>query len=406
LAGPLSHIRVLDLSRIVAGPWATQTLADLGADVIKIERPEVGDDTRTWGPPFLRNSQGDLTNNSGYFLSVNRGKRSVTVDLSSTQGQEIIRALAIKADIVIENFKVGTLKRFGLGPEDLRGLNPRLIYASISGFGQDGPRADQPAYDFMVQAMGGLMSVTGEAEGKPGAGPQKVGVPIVDLMTGMYVTVAVLAALEKRRESGRGDFIDIALLDVQVAFLANRAMNFLLTGDTPVRHGNAHPSIQPQDVYSCNDGFIAIACGNDGQFVRMVHALGRPELATDQRFRDNSKRLLYIKDLRGTLEHTFSRNTLEHWVSILEAAAIPCAPINSIPQCLSDKQVVHRGMVRKLSHDVNGDVSCVVSPIRFQENPLTCEVAPPTLGQHTTEILGELGLDHEEIETLRAFGVV
>ena len=288
MPGPLSHIKVLDLSRILAGPWAGQVLADLGADVIKVERPGAGDDTRSWGPPFLKDRDGAETKEAGYYLSVNRGKRSVTLSIDKPEGQRIVRALAARADIVLENYKVGTLARFGLGYEDLKAVNPKLIYCSVTGFGQTGPRRDQAAYDFMIQAMGGMMSVTGERDDKPGGGPQKVGIPIVDLMTGMYAAVAVLAALARREVSGAGEYIDIGMLDVQVATLANQAMNFLVSGKAPRRTGNAHPNIQPQDVFACRDGQIALAVGNDGQFAKLCEVLGQPVLAQDERFAKNA----------------------------------------------------------------------------------------------------------------------
>src|SRR5215467_7054624 len=291
MTGPLSHVRVLDLSRIMAGPWASQVLADLGADVIKVERPVFGDDTRAWGPPFLKDKSGADTRESGYYLSVNRGKRSIALDLDQAEGQKVARALAQRSDILIENFKIGTLRRFGLDYESLAAINPRLVYCSITGFGQTGPKREAPAYDFMVQAMGGLMSVTGEADDKPGGGPQKVGVPITDLMTGMYAAIAVLAALARRSETGRGDLIDIGMLDVQLAFLANQAMNYLVSGKTPRRSGNAHPNIQPQDVFGCRDGHLALAVGNDAQFEKFCAAVGHVEWAQDPRFRTNAERV-------------------------------------------------------------------------------------------------------------------
>jgi crotonobetainyl-CoA:carnitine CoA-transferase CaiB-like acyl-CoA transferase len=405
LPGPLSHIRVLDLSRIVAGPWASQILADLGADVIKVEKPGTGDDTRSWGPPFLEDHEGKSTDNSGYFLAVNRGKRSITIDMATPEGQQLIRELAAQSDVVLENFKVGTLTRFGLGPENLRTLNPRLVYVSISGFGQDGPRSSQPAYDFMVQAMGGLMSVTGEAEGNPGAGPQKVGVPIVDIMTGMYAAVAVLAALERRHETGRGDFIDLALLDVQVAFLANQAMNYLLSDKVPVRNGNKHPNIQPQDVFQCRDGYIALACGNDGQFRKLAQVLGKPSLSTDDRFTTNANRVRNYPAMREALSEIFAAKNVAETVQLLNAEGIPCGPINSIPQALNDPQIQHRQMVRDLDHPL-GAVPQVVSPMRFQESPLSFDIAPPLLGQHTHEILTNIGLRPDEIESLQTRRII
>ncbi len=285
MAGPLSHVRVLDLSRIMAGPWAGQILADLGADVVKVERPGAGDDTRGWGPPFLKDKSGRDTGDAGYFLAVNRGKRSIAVDLAATEGQRIVQALARRADIVLENFKAGALAKFGLGYDDLSAAHPGLIYCSITGFGQSGPRRDQAAYDFMIQGMSGLMSVTGEADGKPGAGPQKVGVPIVDIMTGMYAAIAVLAALARRERSGQGEHIDIGMLDVGISFLANQAMNYLISGSAPRRAGNAHPNIQPQDVFAARDGHLVLAVGNDDQFARFCDVLERPELAADERFK-------------------------------------------------------------------------------------------------------------------------
>ena len=297
MPGPLSHIKVLDLSRVMAGPWAGQLLADLGADVIKVERPVVGDDTRTWGPPFLPTTDGTQSRESGYYLSVNRGKRSLTINIDKPQGQEIVRVLAARSDILLENFKVGTLARYGLGYDDLKPVNPRLIYCSVSGFGQTGPKAQKLAYDFLIQAMGGLMSITGEADDRPGGGPQKVGIPILDLMTGMYTTVAVLAALAGREQSGEGDYIDVAMLDVQTAVLANQAMNYLMSGRTPRRQGNRHPNIMPQDVFRCRDGDVVIAVGNDGQFAKMCQAVGRPDVGSDPRFARNSDRVRHKDEL-------------------------------------------------------------------------------------------------------------
>src|SRR6478609_6681805 len=305
MAGPLSNVRVLDLSRIMAAPWSGQILADLGADVIKVERPVVGDDTRTWGPPFLKDTTGKPTKEAGYYLSVNRGKRSITLDLDKPHGQAVVRSLAARSDIVLENFKVGTLKRFGLDYESLKAVNPKIIYCSITGFGQTGPKRDAAAYDFMIQAMGGLMSVTGERDGMPGAGPQKVGVPIVDLMTGMYAAVGVLAALARRAETGNGDYIDLAMLDVQAAFLANQAMNWLASGNAPKRGGNRHPNIQPQDVFPCADGFFALAVGNDGQFGKLCACLDRQEWAADERFSTNPARVRHNPELTRLLSERF-----------------------------------------------------------------------------------------------------
>ena len=405
-SGPLAHIRVLDLSRIMAGPWASQILADLGADVIKIERPGVGDDTRSWGPPFLKDREGNPTRDSGYYLCVNRGKRSVTLNIAKPEGQAVVRRLVQESDILLENFKVGTLRRFGLDYDTLKQLNPALIYASVTGFGQDGPRATQAAYDFMVQAMGGLMSVTGEADGKPGGGPQKVGVPIVDLMTGMYAAIAVLAALVRRAETGEGDYIDLAMLDVQVGFLANQAMNHLLSGRVPGRHGNSHPNIQPQNVYPCRDGHIAVAVGNDGQFVKFAEQLGRGELADDDRFRRNADRIANLAEMNEIIVETLAGDDMAAWVGKFEAAGVPCGPINSIPDVLQEPQTVHREMLRELAHPLAGSVPQVVSPMRFENAPLRFDRAPPVLSEHTGEVLRELGLNDREINKLREEDVI
>jgi crotonobetainyl-CoA:carnitine CoA-transferase CaiB-like acyl-CoA transferase len=403
MSGPLSHIRVLDLSRVMAGPWASQILADLGADVIKVERPIIGDDTRGWGPPFLK---GEGQTDSGYFLSVNRGKRSVTVDLGRPEGVAIVKALAANADILLENYKTGALAKFGLGYDDLKSVNPRLIYASITGFGQTGPRRSQAAYDFMIQAMGGLMSVTGERDDRPGGGPQKVGVPIVDIMTGMYGTVAVLAALARREQTGEGDYIDVAMLDVQTALLANQAMNFLISGREPKRAGNSHPNIQPQDVYRCRDGYVALAVGNDAQFVKFCEAVGRRDLGDDVRFKLNADRVRNLPDLSAAIRETLAGNDMAHWLGRLEAAGVPCSPINTVPQVFQDPQVVERGMLREIPHPVAGTVPQVVSPLRFQNAPLTFDRAPPTLGQHTVEVLKELRISQGEIERLQQCGAI
>ncbi|MBB5695352.1 CaiB/BaiF CoA transferase family protein [Muricoccus pecuniae] len=404
--GPLSHIRVLDLSRIMAAPWATQILADLGADVIKVERPGAGDDTRGWGPPFLKDRDGNPTKDAGYFLAVNRGKRSVTVDMASPEGQEIIRRLAGGADIVLENFKAGALARYGLDAASLRAANPRLIYCSVTGFGQDGPRADQAAYDFAIQAMGGLMSVTGERDDAPGGGPQKVGVPIVDLMTGMYAAVAVLAALARRGETGVGETIDLAMLDVQAAFLANQATNWLLSGRPPKRGGNRHPNIQPQDVFPCADGDFVLAVGNDGQFRKLCAAIGCAAWADDERFATNAARVRNNAELTPLLAGRFKTFERAALMRALDEAGVPCAPINTVPQVFEDPQIRHRQMLRDLPHPVAGTVPQVVSPLRFAENPLRFDRAPPTLGQHTAEVLAELGLDERAVAGLSARGVV
>ncbi|MGW3473139.1 CaiB/BaiF CoA transferase family protein [Saccharopolyspora sp. NPDC000995] len=386
MTGPLAHVRVLDLSRIMAGPWAGQVLADLGADVIKVERPGTGDDTRTWGPPFLGTE-------SGYFLSANRGKRSVTADIATDEGRDLVRRLAATSDIVLENFKAGTLERYGLGYADLRAVKPDLIYCSITGFGQTGPRRDQAAYDFMIQAMGGLMSVTGEPDDQPGGGPQKVGVPVVDLFTGMYAATGVLAALAHRDRTGEGDHIDLAMLDVQVGVLANQAMNHLISGDVPVRRGNRHPNIQPQDVYPCRDGHLVVAVGNDGQFARFCEALGMPGLATDPDYATNEARVRNVVALTERIRDTLANGDLAHWLHELESRSVPCGPINTVPMALADEQVRHRGMVRQVPHPSLSSAPQVVSPLRFRNAALEFGTAPPLLGQHDAEITAELSAD-------------
>jgi crotonobetainyl-CoA:carnitine CoA-transferase CaiB-like acyl-CoA transferase len=404
--GPLAHIRVLDLGRIMAAPWATQIFADLGADVVKVERPGSGDDTRAWGPPFLKDKDGNPTREAGYYLSVNRGKRSVTIDMAKPEGREIIRALALRADVVIENFKAGALARYGLDAASLRADNPRLVYCSVTGFGQDGPRRDQAAYDFAIQAMGGLMSVTGERDDLPGGGPQKVGVPIVDIMTGMYAAVAILAALARRAETGEGEVIDLAMLDVQAAFLANQAMNFLVSGRPPRRGGNRHPNIQPQDVFPCADGHLVLAVGNDAQFAKLCEAISRPGWATDERFATNAARVRNNAALTPLLAERFRDFARADLAAALDKAGVPCAPINDIPQMLDDPQLKHREMLRHLPHPQAGSVPQVVSPLRFANAPLRFERAPPLLGEHTAEILAELGFDAPALAGLTARGVV
>jgi crotonobetainyl-CoA:carnitine CoA-transferase CaiB-like acyl-CoA transferase len=404
--GPLSHVKVLDLSRILAAPWAGQILADLGAEVIKVERPGAGDDTRTWGPPFLKDADGKDTKEAGYYLAVNRGKRSITVSLDKPEGQKIVRELAQWADIVLENYKAGTLERYGLDAASLRKLNPKLIYCSVTGFGQTGPRRDQPAYDFLIQAMGGLMSVTGERDGQPGGGPQKVGVPIVDLMTGMYTAVSVLAALARRNETGVGDNIDIAMLDVQVATLANQAMNFLVSGKTPVRNGNAHPNIQPQDVYRCADGDVILVVGNDGQFAKLCQVLGCPEWAEDERFKANAQRVRHIGELSALLRASFAARTRADLIAALDAAGVPCGAINNVPEVFEDPQVKARGMLKYVDHPSGVKVPQVSTPMRFSQTPLADMPAPPTLGQHTDAVLAQLGYDAQGIAALRAAGAV
>jgi crotonobetainyl-CoA:carnitine CoA-transferase CaiB-like acyl-CoA transferase len=404
--GPLSHVRVLDLSRILAAPWAGQILADLGAEVTKVERPGAGDDTRSWGPPFLKDAEGKDTKEAGYYLAVNRGKRSITISLDKPEGQRIVRELAMKSDIVLENYKAGTLDKYGLDQACLRKLNPRLIYCSVTGFGQTGPRRDQPAYDFLIQAMGGLMSVTGERDGQPGGGPQKVGVPIVDLMTGMYAAVAVLAALARRNETGVGDSIDIAMLDVQVAALSNQAMNYLVSGKTPQRNGNAHPNIQPQDVYACNDGDVILVVGNDGQFARLCEVMGRADWVKDERYATNAQRVHNIAQLSAKLRELFAQWTRADLIAALDRAGVPCGAINSVPEVFEDPQVKARGMLRHVPHPCGVDVPQVASPMRFADAQMHTLKAPPLLGQHSEEILRELGYDDVAIDALHTSGAI
>lgn len=405
-SGPLSHVRVLDLSRILAAPWSSQILADLGAEVIKVERPGNGDDTRSWGPPYLKDADGNDTKEAGYFLAVNRGKRSITVSLDRPEGQRIIRELAMHADIVLENYKVGTLKRYGLDAESLRALNPRLIYCSVTGFGQTGPRAEQPAYDFLIQAMGGLMSVTGERDGMPGGGPQKVGVPIVDLMTGMYTTVAVLAALARRNETGDGETIDIGMFDVQIATLANQAMNYLVSGKVPQRNGNAHPNIQPQDVYRCQDGDMILVVGNDSQFAKLCQALGHPEWAQDERYAANAARVRNIGELSAMLRAAFETRPRADVIATLDAVGVPCGAINTVPEVFEEPQAKARDMLKYVRHPSGGMAPQVSSPMKFSEAPLSTLDAPPLLGQHSADILRELGYDDASIAALRDGGVI
>ncbi len=387
MAGPLKGVRVLDLSRILAGPWATQLLSDLGADVIKVERPGSGDDTRGWGPPFLAHTDGSSTAESAYFQCANRGKRSITVDINTPEGQALIRDMAQTADVFIENFKVGDMQRYGLDFASLGALNPRLVYCSITGFGQTGPYAHRAGYDFVVQAMGGLMSITGEREGLAGAGPQKCGVPISDMMTGMYASAAILSALYERHASGLGQYIDMSLLDTQVAWLANQASNYLISGETPVRWGNAHPNLAPYQSFAAADGDLIVAVGNDKQYRALCDVLGCPELAADERFQRNAGRLRHRDSLVTELAARFRMQPVQYWLQSLEAAGVPGGPINSIPQALVDAHVQARGMLFSLDHGSGAKVPQVANPIKFSRSKIEYRSAPPTLGEHTEEIL-------------------
>jgi formyl-CoA transferase len=403
----LGHIRVLDLSRVLAGPWCSQNLADLGAEVIKIERPGLGDDTRAWGPPYAPDADGKPTDEAAYYLSANRGKRSVTVDIAHPEGQQLLREMVRDCDVVIENFKVGQLKRYGLDYEALKAIKPDLVYCSITGFGQDGPYAHRAGYDFLIQGMGGLMSVTGERDELPGGGPQKAGVALTDLMTGMYATVAVLAALTHRDRTGEGQHIDMSLLDTQVAMLANVGSNYLNSGKRPKRWGNAHANIVPYQTFACADGHIIVAAGNDGQYQKFVQAGGRPELATDDRFATNPLRVKHRDVLVPLLDAMVRERGRDEWIALLEEHGVPCGPINNLDEVFENEQVLARGMQVDLPHPVAGKVKLVRSPMKMSATPATSELAPPLLGQHTDEVLAEvLGKSGEEIAALRARGVL
>jgi formyl-CoA transferase len=398
----LGHIRVLDLSRVLAGPWCSQNLADLGADVIKIERPGLGDDTRAWGPPYAPDADGRPTSEAAYYLSANRGKRSVTVDIASPEGQALLRELVRHCDVVLENFKVGHLKRYGLDYDSLKAVKPDLVYCSITGFGQDGPYAHRAGYDFLIQGMGGLMSITGERDGVPGGGPQKAGVAITDLMTGMYATVAVLAALTHRDRTGEGQHIDMSLLDTQVAMLANVGSNYLNSGKRPQRWGNAHANIVPYQTFACQDGHIIVATGNDGQYQKFVEAGGRPELARDERFLTNPLRVKNREALVPLLADMVKEKPRDEWIALLEAVGVPCGPINNLDEVFDNPQVKARGMEVKLAHPLAGEVKLVRSPMKMSATPATSDQAPPLLGQHTDEVLAEvLGKSIDEIAALR-----
>ncbi|WP_136255132.1 CaiB/BaiF CoA transferase family protein [Onishia niordana] len=400
MSGPLEGRVVLDMSRVLAGPWAGQLLADLGARVIKIEHPSRGDDTRAWGPPWLEDAAGDPVA-AAYYLCANRGKQSLAVDIAQPEGQALIRALANRADILIENFKVGGLKRYGLDHESLKAENPGLIGCSITGFGQDGPYAGRPGYDFMIQAMGGLMSLTGDPDGMP----MKTGVAITDVMTGLYAAVGILAALDERSRTGHGRYIDVALLDVQVATLANQALNTLVSGRSPERHGNAHPNIVPYQAFACADGYLVLTVGNDAQFARLATLLDCPEWAQDPAYATNAARVANRGALVEKITACLSRGTRDQWLAAFEAHGVPAGPIHSVAEALEDAQVRHRGLVRHLESD-GIDVPQVGNPLRFDGVSCTSESAPPTLGADSDAVLTEMGLSAEDIARLRDLGVV
>ena len=408
-AGALDGIRVLDLTRVLAGPWCTQTLADLGADVVKIERPGAGDDTRHWGPPFLRTTNGEPSDQAAYHACCNRNKQSVTLDISSAEGQDIVQRLAAQSDVLVENFKVGGLAAYGLDYEALSALNPRLVYCSITGFGQTGPYAQRAGYDLMVQAMSGMMSITGYPNEEPGGGPLRVGVAITDIYAGLYASVGILAALQARQASGRGQRIDISLLDVGMAVLANQGVGYLNSGTLPQRQGNGHPSLAPYQDFPTADGTMLLAIGNDGQFVRFCAAVQRPEWANDLRFATNTQRVVHRLPLVEAMsEVTRTRRTAD-WVSLFGAIAVPCGPINDISQAFDDPQVKARGIAVEMPRAMGDDIetiSTIASPLRLSTNPATLRSAPPTLGQHTSAVLAKLGISNAEQRALRERGVV
>src|SRR5213595_1914072 len=407
MAGPLSHIRVLDLSRVLAGPWAGQNLADLGAEVIKVERPGSGDDSRAFGPPWLKDKDGRDTQDSAYYTSANRGKKSITIDISAPEGQAIARELAKKSDVLLENYKYGDLARYGLGYDDLKALNPRLVYCSVTGFGQTGPYRERPGYDFMIQGMGGMMSVTGEPDDAPGGGPQRAGVPIADIITGMYASIAICAALAHRERSGKGQHLDLALLDSQIALLAYQNTNYFATGRPPKRIGNLHPNIVPYQPFRATDGEVILACGNDNLYRKFCDAAGCPELASDPRFATNGKRVENRAELTRLLSDVFKKLSKREWLELLEAAGVPNGPINDVAQVFEEPQVKARGIRMELPHGAGAILPLVASPMRFSETPLEYRSAPPTLGQHTEEVLrGLLGKSATDIERLRSAKVI
>jgi formyl-CoA transferase len=403
----LAGIRVLDLTRVLAGPWATQLLADFGAEVIKVERPGKGDDTRHWGPPFLKDREGRDTPDAAYYLACNRGKKSVTLDIARPEGSALARALAAKSDVVVENFKVGDLARYGLDYASLSRGHDGLVYCSITGFGQEGPYRDRPGYDFMVQGLGGLMSVTGERDDLPGGGPQKVGVAVSDLFTGMYSANAILAALMHRAKTGRGQHIDMALLDVQVAMLANLSSAYFASGEAPRRMGNAHQAIVPYHVFRAADEFLIVAVGNDSQFAKFCEIAGSPEWARDPRFATNPGRVRHRDLLVGMIGERMRTRRAREWLELLEPSGVPCGPINNLDQVFADPQVRHRGLEVRAPHPAAGEVRMVANPIKFSATPITHEVPPPLLGEHTHEVLANvLEMGEDEIGRLRKEGLI
>jgi formyl-CoA transferase len=407
MSGPLSHIKVLDLSRVLAGPWAAQNLADLGAQVIKVERPVKGDDSRAFAPPFLNDENGQVTKESAYYCAANRGKKSITINISSPEGQDLVRELAKEVDVIVENYKVGDLARYGLGYEDIKKINPGIIYCSVTGFGQTGPYKDRPGYDFMAQGMGGLMSITGERLDLPGGGPQRVGVPIIDMTTGMYATVAICAAIAHRAVTGQGQWIDVALLDSCVALLSNQAMNYFSTGKSPEALGNAHPNIVPYQSFKTADGAIILACGNDNLFNKFCEVAQCQHLAKDPKFATNGQRVNNRAEITQLLGDIFIKKTTKEWVQLLEDAGVANGPINSIAEVFEEPQVQARGMQIELPHAAAGKVTLVGSPMKFSATPITYEIPPPALGQHTQEILEKvLHKSEDQIAQLQSSGII
>lgn len=402
----LSNIKILDLSRVVAGPWCSQILGDLGAEVIKIERPNIGDDTRQFGPPWMLNDNGEDSTEASYFQSTNRNKLSVAVDIASEEGQELIRALAQDSDVFIENYKVGSLKKYGLDYETLHKINPNLVYCSITGFGQTGPRSDEPGYDFIIQGMGGLMSVTGEKDSLPGGGPQKVGVAVVDMFTGLYATISIIAALFNREvQDGKGQHIDISLLDSQIAMIASQGMNYLTTKKIPKRYGNAHANVVPYQVYKAQDQDFIIACGNDTQFKDLSEAIGLPELAQDKRFAKNANRIQYRGDLNKILSQHFLSKPAKQWIDSIQAKKVPVGSINNIAQAFEEPQVLEREMLISVKHPLKDKLQLIGSPIKMSETPVKYIKAPPLLGEHTDEVLREI-ISEEKLVELKQKGII
>lgn len=401
----LEGFRVLDLSRVLAGPWCGQILADLGAEVIKVERPKRGDDTRSWGPPWMKDNKGLDTHESAYYQSTNRNKLSVSIDISTPEGQDLVRALALQSDVLIENYKAGSLKKYGLDYETLAALNPKLVYCSITGFGQTGPRAEEPGYDFIIQGMGGLMSVTGEKDDLPGGGPQKLGIAFSDITTGLYSTIAIQAALLNRNITGLGQYIDMALLDVQIATLANQGMNYLASGKVPGRYGNAHANIVPYQVFKASDREFIIACGNDTQFIQLCQAIDLPDLPSDPRFTRNADRIKYRTEITDLLTQHFTSKTADEWVELIQAVKVPVGVINNLEQAFKEPQVVERKMLVDMQHPERENLTVIGSPIKMSRTPVEYKYAPPTLGQHTNQILSRV-ISQQALQDLRLKGVI